>query len=81
MDSLPNNKTKPFWSGLTLKIPEANQIEIITKITIPNNDLGLAGPINNNNRILTQAFVSRKHMEIFGWFLVIKPYKLVLLRI
>jgi hypothetical protein len=33
-----------------------------------NNDVGLTGPINNNNRILTQAFVSRKHMEIFGWF-------------
>ena len=33
-----------------------------------NNDIGLAGPINNNNRILTQAFVSRKHMKIFGWF-------------
>ena len=33
-----------------------------------NNDIGLAGPINNNNRILTQAFVSSKHMEIFGWF-------------
>ena len=33
-----------------------------------NNDIGLAGPINNNSRILTQAFVSRKHMDIFGWF-------------
>lgn len=33
-----------------------------------HNNIGLAGPINNNNRILTQAFVSRKHMEIFGWF-------------
>lgn len=33
-----------------------------------NNDIGLSGPINNNNRILTQAMVSRKHMEIFGWF-------------
>lgn len=32
------------------------------------NDIGLTGPINNNNRILTQAFVSRKHMDIFGWF-------------
>jgi hypothetical protein len=29
---------------------------------------GLAGPINNNNRILTQAFVSRRHMEVFGFF-------------
>jgi len=33
-----------------------------------HNDIGLTGPINNNNRILTQAFVSRKHMEIFGYF-------------
>lgn len=32
-----------------------------------NNDIGLTGPINNNMRILTQAFVSRKHMQIFGW--------------
>jgi len=30
--------------------------------------IGLTGPVNNNQRILTQAFVSRKHMEIFGWF-------------
>jgi len=29
--------------------------------------IGLTGPINNNQRILTQAFVSRKHMEIFGY--------------
>jgi hypothetical protein len=41
-----------------------DSIEILKK----NNDIGLSGPINNNNRILTQAMVSRKHMEIFGWF-------------
>jgi len=33
-----------------------------------HNSIGLTGPINNNNLILTQAFVSRKHMDIFGWF-------------
>jgi hypothetical protein len=33
-----------------------------------NNDIGLTGPNNNNHFILTQAFVSRKHMEIFGYF-------------
>jgi hypothetical protein len=33
-----------------------------------NNDVGLTGPINNNPRILTQAFVSREHMHIFGEF-------------
>ena len=30
-----------------------------------SNDIGLVGPINNNPRILTQSFVSRKHMELF----------------
>ena len=39
-------------------------IEILKK----NKGFGLAGPINNNPNILTQAFVSRRHMEIFGWF-------------
>ncbi len=38
------------------------------KVLREHNDIGIAGPINNNNRILTQSFVSRKHMEIFGWF-------------
>ena len=33
-----------------------------------HNNIGITGPINNNPRILTQAMVSRKHMEIFGWF-------------
>lgn len=33
-----------------------------------HNDIGLTGPINNNDLILTQSFVSRKHMEIFGWY-------------
>lgn len=32
-----------------------------------HNDIGLTGPINNNNRIMTQAFISRKHYDIFGW--------------
>jgi hypothetical protein len=33
-----------------------------------NGNIGITGPVNNNPRILTQAMVSRKHMEIFGWF-------------
>jgi hypothetical protein len=32
------------------------------------NGVGLTGPINNNNRILTQTFVSRKHMDLFGYY-------------
>lgn len=33
-----------------------------------NGNMGLVGPINNNPRILTQCFVSKKHYEIFGYF-------------
>lgn len=29
---------------------------------------GMAGPLNNHSKLLTQAFVSRKHMLLFGWF-------------
>jgi hypothetical protein len=35
---------------------------------IENHNIGLTGPMNNNNFILTQAFVSRLHMDIFGFF-------------
>ncbi|NDC83820.1 hypothetical protein EB093_09220 [bacterium] len=30
--------------------------------------MGMTGPINNNARILTQSFVSRMHMELFGYY-------------
>ena len=33
-----------------------------------NNNIGLTGPINNNSKILTQSYVSKKHMKIFGFF-------------
>lgn len=33
-----------------------------------SDGIGMAGPLNNNTRILTQSFVSRKHMEIFGFY-------------
>lgn len=32
------------------------------------NGIGLVGPINNNPRILTQSFVSRKHFDLFGYY-------------
>ena len=34
-----------------------------------NNNIGLTGPLNNNSQILTQSFVSRKHMEIVGLYM------------
>lgn len=33
-----------------------------------SENIGLVGPVNNNPRILTQSFVSRKHMELFGYY-------------
>ena len=33
-----------------------------------HHNIGISGPMNNNNKIMTQAFVSRVHMNIFGYF-------------
>ena len=33
-----------------------------------SNGIGMVGPVNNNAFILTQSFVSRKHMELFGFY-------------
>jgi hypothetical protein len=33
-----------------------------------SNGIGMTGPVNNNVRILTQTFVSRKHMDFFGFY-------------
>jgi hypothetical protein len=39
-------------------------IDILEK----NEGIGIAGPVNNNHLIITQGFVSRMHMRIFGEF-------------
>ena len=39
-------------------------IDVLQKV----DNVGLTGPINNNQYILTQSFVSRKHMDIFGYY-------------
>jgi hypothetical protein len=64
-----NNKCNYFYQcGDDMVFKTKGWINDCIKVLKSKNDIGLAGPINNNNRILTQAFVSRKHMEIFGWF-------------
>ena len=40
----------------------------LIKQLLNNNNIGVTGPANNNPRILTQTFVSRKHMDIFGFY-------------
>jgi hypothetical protein len=41
--------------------------ECISKLQAHNN-IGLTGPFNNNSRLLTQSFVSRKHFDVFGYY-------------
>lgn len=40
----------------------------IKTLELQPDRLGMTGPINNNPRILTQSFVSRKHMDLFGYY-------------
>ena len=57
-----------FQCGDDINFKTNNWINSAINVLKKNNDIGLTGPLNNNNRILTQAFVSRKHMEIFNFF-------------
>ena len=43
-------------------------IDLAIKILLLNNNIGVTGPLSNNSKILTQTFVSRKHMNIFGYY-------------
>lgn len=63
-----NNCNYFYQCGDDISFKTKNWVKDSIEILKKNNDIGLSGPINNNNRILTQAMVSRKHMEIFGWF-------------
>lgn len=38
------------------------------KVLEKSNGIGVVGQINNNPKILTQTFVSRKHKELFGYY-------------
>jgi hypothetical protein len=57
-----------FQCGDDISFKTTGWVNSCIEVLARNKDIGLAGPINNNSRILTQAMVSRKHMEIFGWF-------------
>jgi hypothetical protein len=38
------------------------------KVLSNNKYIGVTGPFNNNKTILTQTFVSRRHIDIFGYY-------------
>lgn len=57
-----------FQCGDDINFKTQGWVDECVSILKQHNNIGLTGPINNNNRILTQSFVSRKHMEIMGYF-------------
>ena len=57
-----------FQCGDDIIFKTDNWIEDCIKVQIENDGVCLTGPINNNCRILTQSFVSRKHMALFGYY-------------
>jgi hypothetical protein len=58
-----------FQTGDDVKFLTNGWVNDCIKTLQAHNDVGLTGPINNNPRILTQSFVSRKHMDIFGFYM------------
>jgi hypothetical protein len=57
-----------FQCGDDIEFNTKNWVNDCIKTLKQSNNVGLTGPINNNSRILTQSFVSRKHMELFGYY-------------
>jgi len=57
-----------YQTGDDIQFKTKNWVNDSINILKDHDNIGLSGPINNNPRILTQAMVSRKHMEIFGFF-------------
>jgi hypothetical protein len=57
-----------FQCGDDIEFQTKGWINDCIKQLQTNNNIGLTGPINNNARILTQSFVSRKHYDLFGYY-------------
>jgi hypothetical protein len=63
-----NDKCDYFYQcGDDINFKTRGWVNDSIKALLCNNNIGISGPINNNNRILTQAMFSRKHMDIFGF--------------
>jgi len=57
-----------FQCGDDIEFKTAGWVNACIDALSKSNDVGVAGPMNNNMRILTQTFVSRKHMFLFGYY-------------
>jgi len=57
-----------FQCGDDIDFKTKNWINDCIAALEKSDGIGLTGPINNNSKILTQTFVSVKHMELFGYY-------------
>ena len=57
-----------FQCGDDINFKTTGWVNSCINVLKHTNNIGVAGPLNNNARILTQSFVSRKHMELFGYY-------------
>ena len=66
--ALEENYDYFFQCGDDIEFHTKDWINDCIQVLEKTNGIGLVGPINNNPRILTQSFVSRKHNDLFGYF-------------
>lgn len=57
-----------FQCGDDIEFRTAGWVNDCIRTLEASDGIGMTGPINNNARILTQSFVSRRHMELFGYY-------------
>lgn len=55
-----------FQCGDDISFETQGWVNESIRILEAHNGIGMTGPMNNNSRILTQSFVSRRHMDLFG---------------
>ena len=66
--ALDENYDYFFQCGDDIEFHTKNWVNDCIQVLEKTNGIGLVGPMNNNPRILTQSFVSRKHKDLFGYF-------------
>lgn len=57
-----------FQCGDDIEFKTKGWVNDCIQTLVMSNNIGMTGPMNNNAHILTQSFVSRKHMETFGYY-------------
>jgi len=57
-----------YQTGDDIMFKTKGWVDACLSIMDRTSDIGMTGPVNNNNRILTQSFVSRAHKDIFGYY-------------